>query len=403
MRLRPTVDSGLILLGLAALAVGQPHQLIGDGYERYAQLSTVLGEHRLPGGDYSLVGPLFATPFWLLDAVAYFNATVIAAGLGVTWLLLRRRADGDLLRAFLLLVVAGSMVAVAAADFYGEAFTAMAVGVGLLAVALGHRLAGWVAVVVGAVNTPASLVGLGLVSAVETVRARRFRYLVPFAAGVALVLTEILLRHGGYVGNRGSRTVMPYSGEPGFSYPFLLGVAALLFSFGRGLVFFLPGLVLPARQRLRARSPELEHVYLLWTVFLAGLVVAYASWWAWHGGQAWGPRFLLVGVLPASLALAVRLRDPGSRPLADLATLAVLALSMWIGAASTAFNQLWPPQCGGDTEFLCHFTPEFSPLWYPFVARPDLDVRQWLTLGYHAVVLGWLAVPVISRIGTSSR
>ena len=40
----------------------------------------------------------------------------------------------------------------------------------------------------------------------------------------------------------GFRTALPYSGQPGFSYPFFFGVLSVLFAFGRGLVFFAPGL-----------------------------------------------------------------------------------------------------------------------------------------------------------------
>jgi hypothetical protein len=62
-------------------------------------------------------------------------------------------------------------------------------------------------------------------------------------------MAEAWLRRGspfvsGYAANHGDRTILPYSGRAGFSYPLLLGIASILFSFGRGLVFFSPGLVL---------------------------------------------------------------------------------------------------------------------------------------------------------------
>jgi hypothetical protein len=37
--------------------------------------------------------------------------------------------------------------------------------------------------------------------------------------------------------DRGGDNGLPYAGLPGFSYPFFLGLLAILFSFGRGLVF----------------------------------------------------------------------------------------------------------------------------------------------------------------------
>ena len=100
---------------------------------------------------------------------------------------------------------------------------------------------------------------------------------------------------------------MPYSGKPGFSYPFLLGVASILFSFGRGLVFFAPGLLLWFGARTRQLAPG-RRVVILLLLFVAGLVLVYAKWWAWYGGLTWGPRYFIVAAVPASLFLAIRLR-----------------------------------------------------------------------------------------------
>ena len=44
---------------------------------------------------------------------------------------------------------------------------------------------------------------------------------------------------------------MPYSGRQGFSYPFFLGLISILFSFGKGLIWFSPGLLLPVRRALK--------------------------------------------------------------------------------------------------------------------------------------------------------
>ena len=60
------------------------------------------------------------------------------------------------------------------------------------------------------------------------------------------ILLEAWIRRGspfatGYENERGLRTLLPYSGLPGFTYPFVLGVLSSLFSFGKGLLFFAPG------------------------------------------------------------------------------------------------------------------------------------------------------------------
>ena len=67
------------------------------------------------------------------------------------------------------------------------------------------------------------------------------------ACAASLVLLENAVQHGnplegGYANDAGRRTALPYSGLPGFSYPLFFGVLSVLFSFGRGLVFFAPGL-----------------------------------------------------------------------------------------------------------------------------------------------------------------
>ncbi|GIH02698.1 hypothetical protein Rhe02_07650 [Rhizocola hellebori] len=417
LRIRPQVEWTLIVLGLLNLILVQPKGLNADGYYRYLQLTQLLLTGTLPDGDYSLVGPSFSTPMWLIGHafghaamwLRYYNIALFCLGLAAIAFLLRRHVEAALLRRFLLLLVAASIVAPSLNDFYGEAFTLVGVGVGLLAALTGPRrvaIAGWVAVVLGAVNTPASLIGVALIAFVEVVRRRRLRILAVPLAAAALVALEIGLRHGGYVGAHGAQTIMPYSGKPGFSYPIILGIAAILFSFGRGLLYFFPGLALPASHRIRAAAgPEIARVYHLWLLFLAGLIIVYAGWWAWHGGWSWGPRFFVIAILPASLALAVRLNDTDSRPLADVLTLGALLLSVWGAIASTVYFGYWPPQCyaPGGIEELCHFAPEFSQLWWPMLAKPHLDATQIVLLCYYTTVALWLAAPVGRRIFLAIR
>jgi hypothetical protein len=266
-------------------------------------------------------------------------------------------------------------------------------------------------------NTPASLVALGGVVVVLAARRRRLRYLLVIPLTAVLISGEAWLRHGdpfhsAYANNGGGPTVMPYSGLPGFSYPFLLGLVAILFSFGKGLIWFVPGLFLPVRRRLReaagAAAGELWSIWLLWTVFVAGLVLVYAKWWAWYGGMYWGPRFFLIAILPASLALALWLapgRSASAAPTriwADVVALGVLFLAVWGAANSMVYGQLWPWKCYENSyylEGLCHFTPVFSSLWYPLVAPPELSGVQRVALAFYGVVLLWFAVPLLVRIG----
>ncbi|MEV4758337.1 hypothetical protein AB0J86_24910 [Micromonospora sp. NPDC049559] len=414
--LRP--EPVLILLGLVGMAVVLPHHISGDGHSRYRELVELFDHGRLSNDSYSMVGPLFAWPFWAAgelagsrqDWLAQFNLVLFALTLAVIYGLLRDRMDRALLWRFLLLLTAGSMVAAHVTDFYGEMFTAACVAVGVLVALVRSRaVTGWVLVVIGAVNTPASFVGLGLLSAERTISRRRLRYFGVGLAGVALIMGEAWLRRGGpFVTGHGGptalpRTLLPYSGMAGFSYPFPLGVLAILLSFSKGLVFFVPGLLLPVRRRLAVLHDrdrvDLFRAYLLWLLFLAGLVVVYASWWAWYGGVYWGPRFFLIAVFPASLALAVAVTYRHAGPLADLATLALLGLSLWVGATSSVLHVVQPPFCADPVlERLCLHVPEISPLWYPLVDPPRLGAGEAAYLAYLAAVLAVLAAPVLRRL-----
>ena len=418
------VDGLLIVAGLGILGVGQAHSIWGDADHRYDALTALLADQRLLDNPYSLVGPLFATPLWLIGRLvgeargwtSMFNVLLFQGAILALYVLLRGRMAPALLRRFLLLLVGGSLIAAHTQTFYGEVFTMVAVGVGIVVATVPgpgrlRRGAGWLGVVLGAANTPASFVGLGLVGADRTLRRRRLRYALPVLAGLALIMVEAWARRGspfasGYGHEVIAVTPMPYSGVPGWSYPVVFGLLAIIFSFGRGLIFFMPGLVLPVARRLRAQSPELAEVYRLWMLFLAGLVLVYAPWWAWHGGIFFGPRFFLIAILPASLALAVWLSDADAGPLANLVTLGVLALSVWVAADALFFAQVYPDTCYGDNfalESFCHFTPEFSALWYPFLLKPRLTGVQLVESGYYLLVFGWLAAPVVARLGRQTR
>jgi hypothetical protein len=286
-------------------------------------------------------------------------------------------------------------------------FTAVLLLVGIAALSSGRPRLGWTAMILGVANTPATFAGLLLV-AIRCVRdSRRIRHLLPVLAAASLILLESWIRRGsplatGYEGNAGFRTLMPYSGQPGFSYPFFFGLLSITLSFGKGILFFAPGLLLRVGRDDRSVPSELRAFWGYSTWFLAGLIVVYAKWWAWYGGWFWGPRFFLMASLPASLAIAVKLRQmPALRGPALGAVLAVLTLSAWVGINGAVFNQANLDLCERNRyalEFLCWYAPEFSVLWHPFIEPVSLSFDQGLFIVYCGLVYVWLSAPLLRTL-----
>lgn len=400
------VDLAFLFVGIAVLwAI--PHHIGGDGEIRFEALARLLREGRLATPRYSIVGPLFALPLHLAGVTELYNVTLFTLSLAIVWRELRDRT-------LLLLLVFASMFPNHVQVFYGEPFTALAITVGVLWLSRGRGLAGWTAIVLGAVNTPASVVGVAGIALVE---ARRTKKLAPLLApavvlGLAFIENAVMRGHPlrtGYEGDVGFRTAMPYSGKPGFSYPFFFGLLAIFLSFGKGLVFFAPGLFVPpakdAPQRLRA----VQHMLV---AFVAGLVLVYARWWAWYGGTFWGPRFFLLASVPACVALATHLRSSTPRtPLANALLAVVLAQSFWVGVNGLVFDLSGLGICSKDSfalEALCHFTPELSPLWHPLVDFASAVPQKTRPLAvavilFWGLVLAWVGRDIFRQLARDAR
>ncbi len=319
------------------------------------------------------LGSIAESPsFWL----ARYNWLLFSAGLVAIYLLLRGRVDRRLLMTFLLVLTTGSLFASHLAAYLTfEPFTAVLVTVGAVAVATGRGWLGWPLVVLGVANMPTTLIGLCLAVVVLVVRTRRLRYVTVPLVALALILLDDWLRTGSVqpaaydAADRGADTGLPYAGLPGFSYPFLFGVLAILFSFGRGLVFYTPGLFLPVRRSLRRLGAELSTIHLFLVAFVVGLVLVYARWWGWNGGFFWGPRFFLLAAVPASLALAVRLHQRPERISSAVPDVGLVVLGGWIAISGAVFGMSGLPQCeeANGLTYQCDFVVTLSPLWHPMV------------------------------------
>ena len=403
-------------IGLLLLFAVVPHGLTGDGYLRFVKLDALFREGTLRGERYSYIGPLFAAPLWLFGEsrmwwCARFNVLVLAAGILVTWRMLRPTLTDSERATVVLLLVATGMMPNATRDFYGELFTAVLVGTGLLMVAAGNRWGGWLALVLGVANMPGSIVGLLFIAIWLVWRTRRVDGVVALAAAVALILLENWIVRGaplnpGYAGDRGVITVMPYSGMPGFSYPFLFGVPSLLFSFGKGLLFFAPALLLVGQAR--RGHPPMALFFDLSIAFTAGLLLVYSRWWAWYGGWVWGPRFLLFAAYPSAVALAIALARPAALS-RSLAVLIITCWTAWVGVSGVVFGLKGLDVCtanGYALEHLCWYVPDYSPLFRPLVLPTGaLAVWQKTWMLFAAVIVAVLVTsgPLLSGIANNVR
>lgn len=392
------------------------HGLLGDDDVRFQDIKALLNHGHLTASRYSLVGPLVSAPLLLLGRVvrspewwaARFNVVVVLAASLAAMRLCRGRVDARLLRRTLLILLLSSYLLGRLRDYNAEVLSAALVTLGIVALELGRgRTRAWLVIVVGVVNTPAALGGLALLTGRQALRDRRLRSFWPLAAAALLVMGESWLRRGGpfvtgYAGDHGYRTVMPYSGHPGFSYPLLFGLFSILFSFGRGLIFFMPALVLILVPRDRLQAPACVFSLL---VFLSGLVLVYSKWWAWYGGVGFGPRFFLIGAVPASILIARRTMRTAESLSSAAVTLVILTLSTWVAIvgviASTSSLQTCVANAYAD-ESLCWYTPEFSPLGNPLVHFPLVSKRSFLLVGLCLLAYAYLARPFLVRLARGS-
>jgi hypothetical protein len=173
--------------------------------------------------------------------------------------------------------------------------------------------------------------------------------------------------------------------EPGaqsFHTPLVLGIYGLVFSAGRGLLFYSPPIVaglfgLPAFARRRPAEAA-----LIVAVSLAYLV-AYGSYTNWEGGLCWGPRYV-TPLVPLLLLPAGELLSSGIVARLFVAALAVAGFAVQILGTLVDFQRL-----AHDAGF------RRETLYDPAVA-PIVEHWRFLTVGKH---LDWLPLRLLDASG----
>jgi hypothetical protein len=234
---------------------------------------------------------------------------------------------------------------------------------------------------------------------------------------VPLLLWALIMAAYNYArfGNPLSTGYLP---EESFSAPWLVGLAGLLVSPGKGIIFFSPVIVaalaaFPSFWRRHGLPAALV------ALVSAGYVLMYGKWFMWHGGFAWGPRFL-VPILPllclpfAPLLESLRgFKKAGFWALFGASgAVQVLGLSVHfnlfqegllesglplfdpITFFDTRYSQLW-----GTLHLLSVGNLDFA--WIRHLPQTALDWPALLTTTVLVGVCGW-ALAVVSR-RTSNR
>ncbi|MDB5308393.1 MAG: hypothetical protein JWO38_2595 [Gemmataceae bacterium] len=409
---------GYLLLAAAVVVLwGLPFLPAMDAQVRADSLGQLLGEGRLTETRYSLYGPLVSSPLWFIGrwvgdtsgCLFLFNRVVFIGSLFVLgWLL--RGAVGERERVrFLVALALGSMFPHNLMNYMGEVFTAAAVGVGLAAVAVRRAWWGWPVMLLGVASTPATIPAFGCAVLVLCVDRRRFRYLLAVGVAAGLMFAENYLRRGdplnaGYERDRNLfPNALPYSGQEGFCYPIVFGVLSVLFSFGKGLVFYAPGLFLPypAGPHGPAADARARLLYRVWLAFLVGLVLVYGRWWCWSGSWCWGPRFFLFAGFPAALILARWVSVPRAGLAMNVLLLVVIGLACWVGGSGMVFHDygIQPfMENSGVLDFVVFYVPECSALWWPYTYHSrigPLSTADWWRLGVCGAAAVYLAAPIV--------
>jgi hypothetical protein len=214
-----------------------------------------------------------------------------------------------------------------------------------------------------------------------------------FAWAFPLLLWGALLAAYNYL-RFGDPLMTGYLPEESFSAPWVTGILGLLVSPGRGLIFFCPVLLacLPAWPRLYRRHRE-QGVFILLTA--ASYVLLYGKWFMWHGGFAWGPRFLLPIIPLLCVILAPLVEGLSGKTRAVLWGLLAVSAAVQVPGLTVHFihHQEALLQTGLPLfDPVTFFDPRYGQLWgtLAFLKPENLDFA-WVQTS-SGLTIDWLSL-----------
>jgi hypothetical protein len=188
---------------------------------------------------------------------------------------------------------------------------------------------------------------------------------------------------GGYNWIRfGNPLTTGYLPEERFSAPLFEGLYGLTLSWGKGLLWYNPLLMVAV-----AAWPAFYRRHRAEALLVAAIVLStllfYAPWYLWWAGHGWGPRFL-VSLLPlAALPLAVPIELAARHRALALALVVVAAASLAVQVLGVAVDfNLYLEDVYAELG-LYHPATLFEPAYSPLV-------RQWAYLSSGPLDMAWV-------------
>jgi len=226
----------------------------------------------------------------------------------------------------------------------------------------------------------------------------RNRRLIPLLAAflIPLILWGLVIGGYNYLRFENPLTTGYLRDQESFRTPLLTGLAGLLISPGRGLFLYCPIFlaILPAFPIFLGRH-RIEGSFSLSLVTI--YILLHSKWFMWHGGFAWGPRFLvpIIPFLVIPLApLVERLRGRAKAAFASLSAITIAVQILGLSVHFVRFQEILL-QTG-----LPLFAPAtfFHPRYSPLRGQLSLLRTDYLDFAWMKPHVDWLALALLLSV-----